>query len=73
MKRRLTGLQRAARRAAVIGCVTASTFGISSTAFGQLGQAPMTASGGFVNRAVQGLQDINLNGQGRLYYGINAA
>ena len=33
----------------------------------------MAASGGFVNRAVQGLQGINLNGQGRLYYGINAA
>ena len=73
LKRRLAGLQRAARRTAVVGCVAASTLGLSSAAFGQMGQAPMAASGGFVNRAAQGLRGINLNGAGRLYYGINAA
>ena len=73
LKHQLAGLQRAARRAAAVGCVAASTLGISSAVFGQLGQAPMAASGGLANRAVQGLSDINLNGAGRLYYGINAA
>ena len=73
LKHRLAGLQRAARRAAVAGCIAASTLGISSAVFGQLGQTPMAASGGLANRAVQGLRGFSFNNQGRLYYGINAA
>ena len=73
LKHQLAGLQRAARRAAVAGCIAASTLGISSAVFGQLGQTPMAASGGIANRAVQGLRGFSFNNQGRLYYGINAA
>ena len=73
LKHRLAGLQRTARRAAVAGCMAAATLGISSAAFGQMGQTPMEASGGIANRAVQGLRGFSFNNQGRLYYGINAA
>lgn len=73
IRRRATSARKALRRAAVLGCLTASMLGGSQVAWGQMGQAPMAASGGLANRAIQGLSDINLNGQGRLYYGINAA
>jgi hypothetical protein len=42
-------------------------------AWGQMGQTAMAPAGGVVNSAVQGLKNLNENGPGVLYYGINAA
>jgi hypothetical protein len=39
----------------------------------QMGQTAMAPAGGVVNRAVQGFKELNENGPGMLYYGINAA
>jgi len=39
----------------------------------QMGQAPMAPAGGLVGSAVQGFQNLDANGPGWLYYGINAA
>jgi hypothetical protein len=41
--------------------------------WGQMGQTAMAPAGGVVNQAVQGLKNLNENGPGMLYYGINAA
>lgn len=60
-------------RRVVLGCVGALSLVIADSSFAQVGQTPMAASGGVVNRAAQGLRGFNLNSQGRLYYGINAA
>jgi hypothetical protein len=40
---------------------------------GGMGQAAMAPTGGIVNRAVTRLQDLEANGPGWLYYGLNAA
>jgi hypothetical protein len=40
---------------------------------GMMGQGAMAPAGGVVNRAVAGFQNLNENGPGWLYYGINAA
>ena len=37
----------------------------------QMGQAPMAPAGGLVGSAVQGFQNLNANGPGMLYYGVN--
>ena len=50
---------------AIAGCGTA--------ALAQMGQAPMAPAGGLVNRAVQGFANLDANGPGWLYYGVNAA
>ncbi|MCX7413570.1 MAG: hypothetical protein NTW36_09075 [Planctomycetia bacterium] len=50
---------------AIAGCGTA--------ALAQMGQAPMAPAGGVVNRAVQGFANLDANGPGWLYYGVNAA
>jgi hypothetical protein len=42
-------------------------------AAGGFGQAAMAPTGGLVNRAVTRLQDLEANGPGWLYYGLNAA
>ena len=42
-------------------------------AMAQVGQAPMTSSDGLVNRAVQGIGNLNAGGAGRMYYGVNGA
>ncbi|MFM8953686.1 MAG: hypothetical protein ACKOOF_11605, partial [Planctomycetaceae bacterium] len=38
-----------------------------------MGQVAMAPAGGVVNRAVAGFQNLNENGPGWLYFGINAA
>jgi hypothetical protein len=38
-----------------------------------MGQAPMAPAGGLVGSAVQGFQNLDANGPGWLYYGVNAA
>ena len=54
----------------IAGCVA----DMPSRAFAQqMGQSAMAPAGGVVNRAVAGLQDLNANGPGLFYYGINAA
>jgi hypothetical protein len=45
----------------------------TGNAFGQMGQTAMQPMGGLVNRAVAGFQELDANGPGWLYYGINAA
>ena len=39
----------------------------------QVGQTPMQSSDGLVNRAVQGIGNLNAGGAGRMYYGVNGA
>lgn len=55
---------------ALVGCCMAQD---PSRSFAQMGQAAMAPAGGVVNRAVAGLQNLNQNGPGWLYYGVNAA
>ena len=73
IRRRAAEWQRAARRAATLALVTAGTATMPSLGQAQTGQMAMTPAGGVVNRAMAGFQDLNLNGPGYLYYGINAA
>jgi hypothetical protein len=49
---------------------TALLTGVASAQMGQTGMAP---TDGLVNRATNAFRDLNLNGPGYLYYGINAA
>jgi hypothetical protein len=42
-------------------------------AHAQMGQALMAPAGGLVGSAVQGFQNLDANGPGWLYYGVNAA
>jgi hypothetical protein len=55
--------------------VTAAVSGSAAVAQAQvgMGQAAMAPAGGVVNRAVGAFQNLNQNGPGWLYYGINAA
>ena len=69
------------RRAAALSLAAAAMWG-GQTAFaqlgsvgalGQAGQMGMAPAGGIVNRAVAGFQQLDENGPGWLYYGVNAA
>jgi hypothetical protein len=73
IRRGAAAWQRAARRAATLALVTAGTAALPSLARAQTGQMAMAPAGGVVNRAMAGFQNLNLNGPGYLYYGINAA
>ncbi len=55
--------------------MTAAVSGSAAVAQAQfgMGQAAMAPAGGVVNRAVGAFQNLNQNGPGWLYYGINAA
>jgi hypothetical protein len=52
-------------------CIVALAAG--GIARGQLGQTAMAPATGIANRAVAGFTNLNANGPGWLYYGINAA
>ena len=65
--------KRRARRAATLALIAAGAATAPSLAEAQLGQMAMAPAGGVVNRAVAGFQELNLNGPGYLYYGLNAA
>ena len=66
--------QRTARRAITFMLIAGCVADMPSRAFAQqMGQSAMAPAGGVVNRAVAGLQDLNANGPGLFYYGINAA
>jgi hypothetical protein len=70
---RLRSIRQRVRRAVTLGLVTAGFALGSRSAEAQMGQTAMAPAGGVVNRAVAGFQELNLNGPGYLYYGINAA
>ena len=69
------------RRAAALSLAAAAMWGGQTAcaqlgsvgALGQGGQMGMAPAGGIVNRAVAGFQQLDENGPGWLYYGVNAA
>jgi hypothetical protein len=73
IRRRAAEWKRHARRAAALALITAGIFSSPSTSEAQMGQMGMAPAGGVVNRAVGSLQQLNENGPGWLYFGINAA
>jgi hypothetical protein len=73
IRRRAAAWRRRARRALTLAAVTAGLAFAPSGAEAQMGQTAMAPSGGLVNRAVQGFQNLDANGPGWLYWGINAA
>jgi len=76
-QRALNRKKAAWRRRALQGMagavVAAGFWGSGLTAHAQMGQTAMAPAGGVVNRAVQGLSNLNQYGPGYLYYGVNAA
>ena len=73
IRRRAADWRRRARRAVALAAITGGMAFAPSLAEAQMGQAAMAPAGGIVNRAVNGLQQLNANGPGYFYYGINAA
>ncbi len=72
--RRLAALRRQARRAVTLGLATAFlSIAPAATILAQTGQTAMAPSGGMLGRAVNGFRDLNDNGPGIFYYGVNAA
>lgn len=65
-----TGRRRAV---AIVAVIVGACLSPRNAAEAQFGQSAMAPSGGLVNRAVTGLQELNDTGPGWLYYGINAA
>ena len=53
--------------------IAATAVGQSGTALAQMGQMGMAPVGGVVNRAAAGFANLNNNGPGWMYYGLNAA
>jgi hypothetical protein len=73
IRRRAAEWRLRARRAATIAILSAGFAATPSWALAQMGQTAMAPAGGVVNRAVAGFQQLNQNGPGYLYYGLNAA
>ena len=73
IRQRAADWRRRARRAVALAAITGGMAFAPSLAEAQMGQAAMAPAGGIVNRAVNGFQQLNANGPGYLYYGINAA
>lgn len=70
---RLRSIRQRVRRSFTLGLVTAGLALGSTAGQAQMGQTAMAPAGGVVNQAVTGLRELNLNGPGYLYYGVNAA
>ena len=70
---RLRSIRQRVRRSFTLGLVTAGLALGSTAGQAQMGQTAMAPAGGVVNQAVAGLRELNLNGPGYLYYGVNAA
>jgi hypothetical protein len=70
---RAADYRRRARRVLTLALVSAGTAAAPSLALAQMGQTAMAPTGSVVNRAVNGFQNLNANGPGWLYYGVNAA
>ncbi|NCX99967.1 MAG: hypothetical protein EBX35_15690, partial [Planctomycetia bacterium] len=77
IRRKAAAWKQRARRAltlmVVAGGMLGGSVGIAHAQMGGMGQAAMAPTGGLVNRAVTRLQDLEANGPGWLYYGLNAA
>jgi hypothetical protein len=73
IRRRAADWRRRARRAVALAAITGGMAFVPSLAEAQMGQAAMAPAGGIVNRAVNGFQQLNANGPGYFYYGLNAA
>ncbi|MFM8290919.1 MAG: hypothetical protein ACKOC4_04370, partial [Planctomycetia bacterium] len=73
IRRRAAEWKRRARRAATLALIAAGTAAIPTLAEAQMGQTAMAPAGGILNRAAAGFQQLNQNGPGYLYYGVNAA
>ena len=65
--------KRRARQSLTLALITAGTASVAPFAHAQMGQMGMAPAAGVVNRAVGGFKELNANGPGWLYYGINAA
>jgi hypothetical protein len=70
---RLAIWRRRVREMTACMLVAATAAGHSGTALAQMGQMGMAPAGGVVNRAAAGFANLNNNGPGWLYYGLNAA
>ncbi|MFM8736062.1 MAG: hypothetical protein ACKOC8_12835 [Pirellulales bacterium] len=73
IRRRAAAWRKHTRRAVALTLIAAGSAAVSGTTEAQMGQMAMSPTGGLVNRAVGGFKDLNANGPGWLYYGINAA
>jgi hypothetical protein len=76
IRRKAAAWKQRARRAFTLMLVAGGMMGSAGVAHAQMGgmgQAAMAPTGGLVNRAVTRLQDLEANGPGWLYYGVNAA
>ena len=73
IRNRAAEWRRKARRTAALAVIAAGAVAGSSLAHAQMGQMGMAPATGVVNRAVNGFKDLNANGPGWMYYGINAA
>ncbi|MFM9059521.1 MAG: hypothetical protein ACKOSQ_10420 [Planctomycetaceae bacterium] len=73
IRRRAAAWRLRARRALTLATLTAGMSLAPSFAEAQMGQSAMAPTGGLVNRAVQGFKNLDANGPGYLYYGVNAA
>jgi hypothetical protein len=67
------GRKRFSAKTLGLAIIAFSGTGLLSRAHAQMGQSAMAPAGGVVNRAVQGFQNLNENGPGWFYYGLNAA
>jgi len=70
---RLRSMRRKARRAVTLALVTLGITVGSSASHGQTGQTAMAPASGVAARAIGGFRDLNQNGPGIFYYGVNAA
>jgi hypothetical protein len=77
IRRRAAAWQRKARKAITLaliaGCLAEMHTPLAYAQMGGMGQAAMAPSGGLVNRAMSRLGELEANGPGWMYYGINAA
>ena len=77
IRRKAAAWQRGARKALTLaliaGCLAEAPSQLAYAQMGGMGQGAMAPAGGVVNRAIGRLQDLNQNGPGWMYYGINAA
>jgi hypothetical protein len=73
IQRRAAAWQRTARQAAAVAAVCAGMAGMPRIGEAQTGQMSMVPAGGVLNRAAAGFQQLNQNGPGFFYYGLNAA
>jgi hypothetical protein len=73
IRRRAAAWRKRTRRAMTLALATAGMALMPSIGLAQTGQTAMAPAGGIVNRAATGFRDLNENGPGIFYYGINAA